>query len=282
MRTEVTLQLSGKSIGVARLSGVSGRQAVDGVIVMFTCELELQPTPVDWIVINDVTGRLSIQGLGDAAPCWPLNQFSVRSGAVVEKAWFTACVALNDAGVRAVDRYRARRAHGDIQLELWFTLRGTSSKGPADVQAILKTEIGPSDWFGVLAGAQYEARHIIDVPIQGGRVSNVLADAAEHYRRALEQWKKASYPQVFTECRKVLESTREALNLRPKGIAEFDLEKRTKWSNRESIDFARAAIHQIVHHSAHPGVDDDPGAAEAELLLALTGSLLRFYADTTH
>lgn len=280
MTPETTFQHDGICYATVRVLSMSGRQTIDGATLMFNCELDMHRADNAWLEINDFAGHVSVDGIGDLGPCWSLNSFRGRSGRG-EKASFFVCVAAKEGDIRAIDHLRARSNRELISFILWLRLRGASTKGPVDSQGVLNVTVTTSDWFAALAAAQYESRHMIDVPLQGGRVSGALSTAAEHYRRAVDQWKKASYSQVFTECRKVLESTRDVLALKPRGIAEIDARTKNAWSNRECVEYARAAIHQIVHHSAHPGVDDDPGPAEAELLLGLTGSLLRYFSDSS-
>jgi hypothetical protein len=274
-----SLQHEGNYYGTIRFVGLSGRQSTSGATAVFNLEIDVKPSDLGWLVINDLSGHVDVERLGDVGPCWLLNSFRVRSDPKGDKTSLFVCVMLPDATIRAIDHHRARSTAEQFSFVLWLQLRGASSTGPVDSQAVLNCPVTTSDWFAALTGSQYEARHIIDVPLQGGRVANALSVAAEHYRRAIDQWKKISYTQVFVECRKVLEATRDVLQLRPKGIAEIDARQKNAWSIDECIEYTRAAVHQIVHHAAHPGVDDDPGPQEADLLLALTGSLLRYYAS---
>jgi hypothetical protein len=277
MGNEASLQHEGRRYGTTRVNGVSGRRTLDGVTLVFSCELRVQPSE-GWLIVNDVAGHVDVDG-ADLGPAWSLNSFRARSSSQEEATSYFVCVAAKDADIRAIERLRTRKPNTDaVTFTLWLRLRGAASTGPLDSQAVLTCTVTTSDWFAALAAAQYESRYVIDVPVQGGRVSSALATAAEHYRHAIEQLKKASYTPVFVECRKVLESTRDVLNLNPKNIAELDARQKRNWSIRECIEYTRASIHQILHHAAHPGTHDEPGQHEAELVLALSGAMLRYYA----
>ncbi|MFT3700168.1 MAG: hypothetical protein QM831_43885 [Kofleriaceae bacterium] len=265
----------GHPIAIVRLGALSGRQTVDGATIMFKCEIENRAPEQEVLEINDATGRVDLQRRGDLGPCWLLSSFRARPG---ERSEFFMCINLSDEQIRKIDRERAGRPNQQVEFSLWLRIRG-QGRASLDTTCVLNVTASASEWFSALAAAQYEARHIIDVPIAGGRVGELLATAATHYRLAIEQDQKASYTQVLVECRKTVEAIRDALDLHPKGIAEFDATKRKAWSNAEAIEYARASIHQIMHHAAHPGVDDITGPIEAELVLGLVGSLLRYYAS---
>jgi hypothetical protein len=136
-----------------------------------------------------------------------------------------------------------------------------------------------ADWNRILRDGVYERRYSIAIPIEGGRVQGRFQVAAEHYRRAIELSLQGLPVQAVAECRKVLESIRDTLKLSPKNIQEWDITNKAQWPFADRIEFARAAIMQMGHQTAHSGTNDDPTSEQATLALNLTGALLTYYSS---
>jgi hypothetical protein len=281
MGSEASIQHKGEYVATLKVNGISGRQAVDGATLIFNCELVGRATKNGGVSFGGVSGRIHLEPGGDLGPVWLLNSFVLDSNARDAKTSVSVCVAASDVSIRRIDRLRASRHTDDIKFVLWLYLTGfsVSGEGFAECQALAECTVSASDWFGALKAASYEARHIIDVPIEHGRVNGVLEEAATHYRRALDQWRKASYEHVLVECRKVLESIRKNLGLTPTGVAEWNPLQKTEWTLQERIEYSRTATSEIFHLSAHSGTSNDPRAREADFALGMTGTLLRYYAD---
>jgi hypothetical protein len=280
MRAETTIQHEGEHFGTVSVKGLSGRQSLVGATLVFNCEIAIRPMKSGWLTIDGMVGRVGVDRGGDLGPAWLLNSFRVRAG-MNDSSPFTVCVAASPAAIRAIDRLRTSHHSEDVSFILWLQMTGASQGGPVNCQAVLNhATVTASEWFRVLKEASFEVRHIIDVPVDGERMNGgPLKTAAEHYRRAIVQWTKGSHVQVLGECRKVMEALRDDLGLKPGGVAEWNPTEKTAWSLTDRIEYARAAVYEILHLAAHSGSSNDPRAAESDLALGLVGSILRYYAD---
>lgn len=278
MQSEASIRLRGEEVAILRVAALSGRQAIDGATLEFHCELTGR-TSGNVIRFSGLLGRVQLEPGGDLGPVWLLNPFFLDTTSRDDRASATVCVGASDVVLRRIDQSRAASHSNELRFRLCLYLRGQSDLALVECQALAKYTVSGSEWFDALKTARYEARHLIDVPVEHGRVAGPLAEAASHYRSALEQWRKGSYVQVLTECRKVHESLRSALALKPAGITEWDPKAKIEWSLSRRIEYARAAVTEMLHLSAHAGTSDDLGPNEAELALGLTGTLLRYYAE---
>lgn len=280
MSSQPTLNYDGEYIGRIEVANVSGQRSLDGGRLIFNCRIQMPPRPAQQIRFTDVGGDLMLADPG--AHIGRLFAFNGVHGETSERGGdhhVTVAAHLSSVQLAALERIRTDANVGNLRLELRLGIYMHGPPGPRTGQAWIAHSISQSDWLECLRGMRFETRVLFEVPTEGGRLGGALSTAAEHYRRALALQHQANWPQVVGECRSVLEELRNALQLQNPPAAEWLPGQRAHWGLRTRIEHGRASIHHICHLANHPGIADDPTAEDARLVMALTGALLRYYAE---
>jgi hypothetical protein len=277
------LKERGFPYGTLTYRSLGGRRALDGAVATFMCDVTMERASPGWMVLTQITGSLRTPQ-GDAGRVFLLNspsmQIEATSPTRTRDGNVAICVPLTPGAIRRIDEGFREAPDRALSCELWLEVHGASEKGIFEDQAILKPEITDADWRKILRESGWESRFVIDVPVEYGRAGGVMADATEHFRRAVQQRSKASYSAVLVECRNAIEALQQRLSLRPADVAEWDAKtQKLTWNLSARIEYARSAIRHILHLGAHMGTNDDPAAEHADLVLGLVGSLVRYYAE---
>lgn len=281
MSSEVQLNYKGIRFGTAAIDAVSGQAALDGGQLLLGVRLRLDARAASQqIRIYGVTGTLMLtKPPRFAAPIYPFNSVHAATSERSQDSGHASIgVLLTAAALASIEEARLTAPDDDVAVQLRLEFTCDAPEGNDTAQAWIDHTFSQSSWAKVLAEMQIEQRFAIEVPVLGGRVSGPLALAAEHFRRAIEQQKKCAWVQSVAESRKVVEAIKDALRLENPARAEW-VSGSQDWPLGKRIEHARASIHHVFHPSNHPGVSDDPGPHEAQLALALAGSLLRYYAS---
>lgn len=276
MGRDATLNHRGESIARLSVRQVNGRKAVDGATLVFACDLVAQRSRIRY-ELDRIQGWASVHPAGDIGPVWLIGSFRLQPSAD-DKTSLNVAASANSTTIRAIDKCRSVDPHDQVTFTLWLEVLGRADDEQVIAQGVVELSVSGGDWARVVAESGYEARHLIDVPISGPRIDGAYTLVGEHYRRALGLAKKSEYVQVLAECRKAMEALSEVTGRAPR-LSGWDPATKEELAIAQRLDYVRSAVHEMFHSSAHAGVADDPTGREAELALALVGSLLRYYAD---
>lgn len=283
MSRSASLTYKGAHIARVEVANASGQASLDGGRIIFNCRMLVSAQPERRVRFLDATGELWLK----ASPVHigrltAFNALHGETGPEADETSFTVFAHLNSRELMDLERLRLEGGSGGLGVEVRLSVAMYGPPGPYSGQAWMSYMISQSEWTDCLRSTRFESRVLIEIPTQGGRVGGALATAAEHYQQALSLQRQGNWRQVVGECRSVAEELRNALNLHSPPAAEWGQQaQKRQWDLRQRVEHARAAIHHICHLANHAGTQDDPTAEDARLVIALVGSLLRYYAERT-
>ncbi len=267
---------------IARVDNVriTGRPGVGAHVleVGFTLNVHALPKATAAPTIIGYSGKLSVKSQQVAQLARRPTYVSVsESGSYSRDLATTALVSPSQ--LRALEMLRegpegVLKVHVTLNFEIFCPAEHRDSSTSTTI------ELSSSDWRKLLAAARFEDRATIEIPVLGGRVRPPYDKAAEHMREALKQLEMRQWWPAVVACRKVLEELKRHAGSQPPSWKEWsDKDTREGWGTAERLLVARQAVHHLGHQSAHATDDVPVQEHEARLMVALTGSYLRYYAD---
>ncbi len=270
----------GSVVGWLETGFVSGQACAAGGYLLFGLRLWLEPKEPR-VRLFSLSGELFLRQprvlyVGSLTPTGGgLN--SETSPGSSDKADLTLGIHLSSEVLLELER--AREVQPALEMELRLQVALASRAETASSSVWLQQTVGQEAWIKCLTEMRWEQRHLIEVPIRGGRVAGQLATASEHLRNAIELQRERKWRSAVTEARNGFEALRQGLGLKdpPDGVREAVARA---WPLASRVERLRAVAHKVCHLASHAGVAERFGPAEAQLAVSQLGVLVAYYAST--